>query len=76
MLRAGLSLACLPTALAVYREVRDSYKAFILADLVVSWPTLLSARYVHCTVSSCFFHSFECRAVLRPKKITKALIIP
>jgi hypothetical protein len=45
MLRTGLSLACLPTALAVYREVRDSYKAFILADLVVSWPTLLSARY-------------------------------
>jgi hypothetical protein len=52
MLRTGLSLACLPTALAVYREVRDSYKAFILADLVVSWPTLLSARY------SIFFLSF------------------
>lgn len=41
---AGVPLACLPTALAVYREVRESYKTFILADLVVSWPRLLSAR--------------------------------
>jgi hypothetical protein len=54
MLRTGLSLACLPTALAVYREVRDSYKAFIMADLVVSWPSLLSARY-----SILLFYSFE-----------------
>ena len=41
---AGLPLACLPTALAVYREVRDSYKTFVLSDLVVSWPGLLAAR--------------------------------
>jgi hypothetical protein len=60
MLRTGLSLACLPTALAVYREVRDSYKAFILADLVVSWPTLLSARYVPYLLV--FFYSFKGQA--------------
>jgi hypothetical protein len=41
----GLPLACLPTALAVYREVRDSYKNFIISDLVVSWPNLLMSRY-------------------------------
>ena len=40
----ALPLACLPSLLAVYREVRDSYKGLVMADYLVSWTQLVTAR--------------------------------
>ena len=40
----GLPLACLPSLLAVYREVRDTYKSLVMADYLVSWTQLVTAR--------------------------------
>ena len=40
----GLPLACLPTLLAVYREVRDTYKSLVMSDYLVSWTQLVTAR--------------------------------
>ena len=40
----GLPLALLPTLLAVYRDVRDTYKVLVAEGYCVSWSTLLTAR--------------------------------
>jgi len=40
----GLPLALLPTLLAVYRDVRDTYKLLVVEGYCVSWSTLLTAR--------------------------------
>ena len=40
----GLPLALLPTLLAVYRDVRDTYKLLVAEGYCVSWSTLLTAR--------------------------------
>ena len=40
----GLPLALLPTLLAVYRDVRDTYKLLVVQGYAVSWSSLLTLR--------------------------------
>ena len=40
----GLPLALLPTLLAVYRDVRDTYKLMVMQGHCVSWSTMLSQK--------------------------------
>ena len=40
----GLLFACLPSLLAVYREVRDTCMSLVTADYLVSWNQLITAH--------------------------------
>ena len=40
----GLPLALLPTLLAVYRDVRDTFKLLVVQGYAVSWSSLLTLR--------------------------------